>query len=100
METAQRFVTKNTHVQYESSILHGYGVMVKVKVFSQNIAEADTDNRAAILAPLTFFWTKYCNNQFLVKIETQSFLDCPNGTNSPSPQVIGNIMIMCEVPLF
>ena len=42
-------VTRNTHVQYESSISFGKKVMIKVKVFvhtSNADADADTDTRA------------------------------------------------------
>ena len=54
-------VTRNTHLKYESSILNGFKVMAKVKVFvhaanAEADADADTDAdaRAMTLAPRTF----------------------------------------------
>ena len=52
-------VTRNTHVQYESSIFIGLEVMAKVKVFvyaanADADADADADGRAMTLAPRTF----------------------------------------------
>ena len=54
-------VTRNTHLQYESSITFGKEVMAKVKVFvhasnadADTDADADADGRAMTLAPRTF----------------------------------------------
>ena len=50
-------VTRNTHLQYESSITFGKKVIAKVKVFvhaSNADADADADGRAMTLAPRTF----------------------------------------------
>ena len=48
-------VTRNTHVQYESSITSGLKVMAKVKVFIHTSHEdADVDGGAMTLTPRTY----------------------------------------------
>ena len=52
-------VIRITHMKYESSILNGWKVMAKVKVFvhaANTDADTDTDvdGRAMTLAPMTF----------------------------------------------
>ena len=50
-------ITRNTHVQYESSTSYGKKVMAKVKVFvhaANADADTDADGRAMTLAPWTF----------------------------------------------
>ena len=52
-------VTRNTYMQYETSITFGLEVMAKVKVFvhatdADADADADADGRAMTLAPRTY----------------------------------------------
>ena len=54
------FVTRNTHVQYESYISSGLKVTAKVKVFVHaSHADTDADAKADISPPDIFIPTRY-----------------------------------------
>ena len=57
LQRVKVFVTRNTHMRYESSIYNGLKVMAKVKVFvhaANADTDADADGKAMTLAPRTF----------------------------------------------